>query len=231
MRTRYSFMTGLPAGETARVRDHDGEPVLTYRSFASIVGVVSALMSGIVFASSLAAVIFLVAEGRFIPGVIAIVLGIGFSAVIAMLVPAVNVSVSAGDGKTLAIAQTSRFTFPSATFAISCDEHQRLARVRRSVFSRLGRNRWILLHPTEDRVIGVAVEETLGRALIRKAAGKFRRSLDANVVIHSQGSPAGTIVRRPDMDGNVDYLDLPPDAPIDRRVAVAVATLVLGSEP
>jgi hypothetical protein len=224
-------MTGLPAGETARVHNGEGEPVLSYRSFASIVGVVAALMSGVVFISGLAAVIFLAAEGRFGPAIVAIVLSMAFSGLIAMLVPPVNVAVTGHDGKPLGIAQTSRFSFPSATFSITCGEQQQLARVRRSAFSRLGRNRWTLLHPAKDLVTGAAVEETLGRALVRKVAGKFRRTLDANVVIHCQGSPAGTIVRRPDADGNVDYLELPVDAPIDRRVAVALATLVLGSEP
>jgi len=39
----------------------------------------------------------------------------------------------------------------------------------------------------------------------------------------------GWIIRRPDDKGDVDILDLVGD--IDRRIAVALATLILGSEP
>ena len=39
----------------------------------------------------------------------------------------------------------------------------------------------------------------------------------------------GWILRRPDENGEVDVLDAAGD--IDRRIAVALATLILGSEP
>jgi hypothetical protein len=75
------------------------------------------------------------------------------------------------------------------------------------------------------------VEETLGRALVRKFAAKFNRRYDADVRLQMGRVSAGKIIRRDNGQGEVDVLDLPANSPLDRRVAVALATLVLGSEP
>jgi hypothetical protein len=97
------------------------------------------------------------------------------------------------------------------------------------VWSRLGRNRWDILNSHDDRPIGYAVEESLSRAWLRKFAGKFNPRHQTNVRINYLGKGTGWIVRRPDSNGDVDVLDIAGD--IDRRVAVALATLILGSEP
>ena len=67
--------------------------------------------------------------------------------------------------------------------------------------------------------------------VLRKVAGKFNARYQSNVRIRYAGSEAGWIIRRPSETGAVDVLDLAPDAPLDRRVAMALAVLVLGSEP
>jgi hypothetical protein len=48
--------------------------------------------------------------------------------------------------------------------------------------------------------------------------------------IQHGGIDVGTIVRRPDGERPVDVLELTSDG-LDRRVAVALATLILGREP
>jgi hypothetical protein len=229
--TRYSFATGLRAGEQAAVRDAEGEPVLTYRSFASIVGIVAALMTAIVTVAGFAAVIFLVAEGRPLAAIVAVVLSIAFAGGIAMLVPPLEAVLFDAQQPALTIAQHSRFSFPSVTYALGAPGAGALARVRRSIFSRLGRNRWTLLAPSADAVHGVAIEESFSRAVTRKLLAKFNRSFDANVDLWWEGKHAGTIVRRPDTNGALDYLDLTPHSTIDRRLAVAIAALILGAEP
>jgi len=102
-------------------------------------------------------------------------------------------------------------------------------RLRKSVWSRLGRNRWDILDAGDNRPIGYAAEESLSRAFLRKLAGKFNRRYESNIRINYLGQGAGWIVRRPDNTGDVDILELGDD--IDRRVAIALATLILGSEP
>ena len=229
--TRYVFATGLRAGEPAAVRDADGNPVLTYRSFASIVGIVAALMTAIVTVAGFAAVIFLVAEGRPLAAIVAVVLSIAFAGGIAMLVPPLEAVLFDAKQPALAITQHSRFSFPSVTYALTASGSAPLARVRRSIFSRLGRNRWTLLAPIADAIHGVAIEESLSRALTRKLLAKFNRSFDANVDLWWEGKHAATIVRRPDANGALDYLDLTPHTTIDHRLAVTVAALILGAEP
>ena len=229
--TRYYFATGLRAGEPAAIRNAEGEPLLTYRSFASIVGIVAALMTAIVAVAGFAAVIFLVAEGRPLAAIVAVVLSVAFAGGIAMLVPPLEAVLFEAQQPSLTIAQHSRFSFPSVTYALAAPGSGTLARVRRSIFSRLGRNRWTLLAPSADALHGVAIEESFSRAVTRKLLAKFNRSFDANVDLWWEGKHAGTIVRRPDANGALDYLELTPHTTIDRRVAVAVAALVLGAEP
>jgi hypothetical protein len=227
---RFCFVAGMPAGEKASIRDEQGHVLLTYRGFASIVGMVGAMMACIVTVAGLAGFVFLITEGNFLAAAITMILTLGFAALIAMLVPTISVTLFEDDKPSVMIEQYSRIAIPVATYVVRTGDGQLLAVLRKSVFSRLGRNRWRILD-AENRTIGEAVEESLGRALIRKIAGKFNPSLESNVHIRARGRNAGSIIRRPNGSSGAGYLDVPPDAPMDRRVAIAIATLVFGSEP
>jgi len=220
----------LRAGLLAQIRDDDGHVLLTYRSFASVVGIVAALMSGIVLVAGIAAVAFLVAEHRPVPAAIALALSIGFAILIALLVPRTHVTLYNDNAPALTIAQLSRAAFPSATFAVATPDGRVLALLRKSFLSRLGRNRWTILDPDSKRILGYALEESLGRAYKRKLFAKFNRRHDANVNVRYEASDAATIVRRPDGQGRVDVVELVSDA-FDARVGVGLALLVLASEP
>jgi hypothetical protein len=226
-------MSGIPAGEGARIRDDSGEILLGYRSFASVVGVIAALVSGVVLIAGLAAVCFLVAEGRIAAAILALMLSAGFSVVIAMLVPAINVTIFEGTTPVITIAQESNLAFPSVTHAVIGREGRPIARLRKNVLARFGRNRWDILSGDADRALGYAAEESFVRALMRKIGGKFNADFESNVRIHYLGKDAGWIVRRPDTGGAVDVLDLSEDSArlLDRRVGIALATLILGAEP
>ena len=224
-------MTGMPAGETVNVRDGDGNVILHYRSFASVTSVVAAVMAAIVIVSGLAAAIFLYTEDRLVPAGIALLLAAAFSVMIAMLVPATNATLYDGAQPVLTVAQQSSISIPVVTFVVATADGRPLARLRKNVFSRLGRNRWRILPVVDERAVGEASEESLSRALVRKMFGKFSARYQSNVVVRWLGARAATIVRRPDAAGRIDVLDIDPESVIDRRVAVAVATLILGSEP
>jgi hypothetical protein len=222
-KNRYRFTSGLRAGELARIRDDEGSPVLTYRSFASVVGIVAALVSGIVLVAGLAAVAFLVAEQSATRAVIVFALTLAFSFGISLLVPRTDVTLYDGDQPSLTISQN--FLFPTASYVVATAAGQTLASLRRSAFSRIGRNRWTIL--VDGRPLGHAVEESFSRAITRKFLGKFDRRFDGNVKLEYSGLDAGTIIRR---GADADTLELRGEL-IDRRVAIALATLVLGSEP
>ena len=205
--------------------------VLTYRGFASVVSIVGALVAGIVIVAGAAAALFLFAERRQLPAVASMVLSLGFSAVIATLVPRTRVTLYDGSKPSLVIVQRPRVAFPRTTYAVKTPDGATIALLGRSMLSRLGRNSWSIDSPVDQRGSGFAVEESLGRALVRKFAGKFNRSHQANIRLYHQGLASGVIVRRPDQTGEADYLDLAANGTLDRRVAVALATLVFGAEP
>jgi hypothetical protein len=230
-RSRFQFMSGIPAGETAYIRGDDGNALLSYRSFASIVGVIAALMSSVVLVAGAAGVIFLMIEARPLPAVAALMLSAAFSAMIIILIPATHVTIFDGAVPAITIAQQSSVNFPSVTYAIGTGDGKPVARIAKSFFSRFGRNRWELLDANDFLARGEAIEESLGRALVRKVFGKFAPSYQSNIRLTWNGEEAGWIIRRPAADGHADVLELNPTTTLDRRAAVALAVLVLGSEP
>jgi hypothetical protein len=219
--TRYRFTTGLRTGEVAAIRDQDGKVLLSYRSFASVVGIVATLVSAIVLLAGLASVLFLLAEGSPLRALAALVLTLTFATFIAMLVPRVNVTLYDEHHPALTVWQ--RTLFPRTTYVVATPNGTTLAEVRRTFLSRLGRNRWTILQ--DGRPIGEAVEDSFAGAMVRKLLGKFDRRFETNLRITHGGLEAGRIVRR---EG--ELLELTSDA-LDRRVAVALATLVFGREP
>lgn len=229
--TTYQFATGLPAGETATIRDADHKVLLTYRSFASVVGIVASLVCGLVLLAGVAAVLFLIEKDSFLLAAIASVLTIAFASFIGLLVPRTHVTLY--DDGTPALSISQRSAFPSAIYTVATPNGATLATLRKSFFARLGRNRWTITQ--EDRFLGDATEESFARAILRKFLGKFSRRFETNVQIQHGGIDAGRIIRRPlrDAEGGerpVDLLELSGDG-LDRRVAVALATVILGSEP
>ena len=190
-------------------------------------------MAGIVAIAGLAAAFLLGSEGRSLPAIAAILLAIFFALFIAMLVPPTTVRVMEGDAPALVIVQKSRFAFPRVAFAVLGGNGTAIALIRRGILSRFGTNRWHVMSADGRMQIADAAEESFGRAIVRKFAGKFSRNFESNLRIRSGYETVGWILRRPEAGRQVDVLDLSSDSAklLDRRVAVALATLVLGSEP
>ena len=145
--TRYQFSPGVRAGDTASINDSEGNALLTYRSFASVVQVVAALVIAIVLITGFAASAFLVAEERVGAAVAAAVLSIGFATLIAALVPHTRVTLYRGSDPALRIVQKSRFSFPTTTWAVRTPGGDELALLRKGALSRLATNRWKIVVP------------------------------------------------------------------------------------
>ncbi|HEY2321573.1 MAG TPA: hypothetical protein VGJ82_01805 [Thermoanaerobaculia bacterium] len=222
-KSRFRFSPGLPAGETARIRDDEGNVLFTYRSFASVIGIVASLVASIVIVAGIAATGFLLAEHNVATALVALVLSVFFALVIVALVPPINVTLFNDTSPALTIAQKSRSSFPRVTFAVVTPEGTPVGVLRKSVFSRLGRNRWAL----DGR--GYAIEESFYRAILRKMFGKFSRHYEANMLVYAPYEVA-RIIRRPDAHGDVNVLEV-NGTHADRRLLIALATLVFGSEP
>lgn len=219
--SEFRFTIGLHAGELAQVRSTNGETLLTYRAFATITGVIAAFLAGIVAVAGLAATLLLISDAAFLRAAIALVLTLTFSFVIALLAPRTNVTLYEEQQPALAINQ--RAIFPSAVYLVSTPNGAQLAELRKSFLSRLGRNRWRIFH--DGRLLGEAREISFFGAMLRKLLGKFSRSFETDVQITSGGLEVGRILRR-----QGDALIVTSDN-VDRRVLVALATLILGREP
>lgn len=190
-----------------------------------MIGIVASLVAAIVIVSGVAATLFLLLEKHPITAIAAFVLSVFFSLVIVMLVPPVSVTLFNDDTPAVTVSQRSRTSFPSATYAVVTPDGHTLALLRKSLASRLGRNRWSILD-ANGLEIGQAREESLSRALTRKVLGKFHRGYESDVQIEIAGCNAGKILRR----SEPDVLQIMSDA-VDDRVLIALATLVLGMEP
>ena len=221
----------MRSGETAHIRDDKGNTLLTYRSFASVVGIVAALVAAIVIIAGAASALFLFAEQRSSAAIAALILSLAFSGIIATLVPRTKVTLFEGTEPKLTIAQRSRLSFPAAAYIVVTPDGTAIGTLTRSAMARLGRNRWVINAPPDQRGSAFAVEQSLGRALVRKLLGKFSRSYEVDFRIVDHGMPAGEIRRRIDTSGDYDILQLENASALDRRVAVALATLIFGAEP
>jgi hypothetical protein len=191
-----------------------------------VIGIVAAFVSAIVSLAGFAAVLFLLVEGFTVRAIAAFGLTLIFAFFIAMLVPHVNVTLYDEHHPALTIAQ--RATHPGTSYVVATPNGTTLAELRKGAFSRLGRHRWTVVQ--EGRLLAEAREESWSRAMVRKLLGKFNRRYETNFIIEYGGLEAGRILRRPDDHGAADVLELTNDA-LDRRIAVALAVLVLGREP
>ena len=170
------------------------------------------------FVAGVAATLFLISQKSPLPALLALALTLVFTFVITRLVPRINVTLY-DDGKpALTISQRA-----NATYVVATPNGNILGRLRKSPFSFLGRTRWTITH--DGRILAEAIEESFGRAILRKLYGKFSRRFESNLFLRLPGLEMGRILRRDE-----DVLELTGDA-LDRRLAVALATVVFGREP
>jgi hypothetical protein len=184
---------------------------------------VAAFVTGIVVVAGLASVVFLMSDHAPLRAGLVLVLTLVFALCIVMLAPRTNVTLYDDGHPALTISQRGR-----NTFVVAAPNGAHLAELRKSFLSRIGRNRWIILH--DGRYLGEGIEDSFFGALLRKLFGKFSRAFETNVRITHGGVDVARILRRPDPSGRKDVLEVTSDA-LDRRVLVALATLILGREP
>ena len=166
----------------------------------------------------MAATLFLVYQKAPLQTLLVLVLTLLFTFVITRLVPRISVTLYDDGTPALTISQRA-----NATYVVATPNGTILGRLRKSPFSFLGRTRWTISH--DGRVLAEAIEESFGRAILRKLYGKFSRRFESNFSLRLPGLEMGRIVRRED-----DLLELTGDA-LDRRLAVALATIVFGRHP
>lgn len=222
----YFYATGLRPGEHATIRGENGDTILSYRAFASIVGVVAGLVAAIVAVAGLAGTALLVAEGAPFRAGAALALTALFVFFIVLLVPKTKFQLQHEGSVVLSVSQTS--LFPATKYTVTAPDGSSVGELRRGLLARIGRERWTIHH--EGAYVGEASEASLLRAWRRRIAGKFSRRWQTDLVVEHGAMEAARIHRRPDTEGRTDYLEITSDLG-DRRIAVALATLLFGGEP
>jgi hypothetical protein len=228
---RYTFPRLTRHGDLAAITCDDGT-TLWYRSFVSITALVATLVTAFVSLCGMAAVIYLLIDGRFGAAILCLLVTTGFELIIPLLIPPVDVrffSDRSLNTRAMEVTQIGRPLLPSDRFSVKDGDGRELGRVERSALSRLTRHRWSIFDDAL-RARGETIEESTGRALIRKITGRFRPDLDSDLVLTIDDRPAGRLVRRD--AGDRVLLDLSRRVEgLDERVLVAMAALVFGLEP
>jgi hypothetical protein len=200
--------------------------VFSYRGFASVTRTVALLVSVVILLSGLAGALLLLAEGLPSRSIAVGVLTLLFTWLVKQLVPRLRVTLYQGAVPALTLSEQPRLT--TSTVILATAEGVRLAEIRQTGLSRLGRNRWII--DVNGVPLGHAVEEGLGPAMVRKLLGKFSRRFETNIVIVFARTIVGQIVRRDRGDDERHLLELRGDL-LDRRIAIGLTALILGREP
>jgi hypothetical protein len=228
---RYTFPRLTRRGDVAAIVGDEGT-TLWYRSFVSVTALVATLISTLVFLCGLAAVLYLLFEGRFGAAFLSLLVTAGFGAVIPLLVPPTDVVLFTDATLTirvLEIVQVGRPLLPADRFSVRNADGHELGGIERSALSRLTRHRW-LIFDEDRRLRGVTIEESTARALIRKITGKFRPDLDSDLLLRIDDEAAGRLIRR--AGGERVTLDLwRTNQGLDERLVIAMAALVFGLEP
>jgi len=197
-----------------------------------VTSLVATLVTAFVSLCGLAAVLYLLFEGRFGAAFLSLLVTAGFGAVIPLLVPPTDVvffTDATLTTRVLEIVQVGRPLLPVDRFSVRSAEGNELGQVERSALSRLTRHRW-LIFDHDGRLRGVTIEESTARALIRKLTGKFRPDLDSDLLLRIDDEAAGRLIRR--AGGERVTLDLwRTGRSLDERLVVAMAALVFGLEP
>jgi hypothetical protein len=229
---RYTFPRLTRRGDVAAIVGDDGT-TLWYRSFVSVTSLVATLVTAFVSLCGVAAVTYLLIDGRFGGALLSLLVTAAFEVVIPLLVPPAHVvffSDTSLTTRALEIVQVGRPLLPADRFSVRSADGKELGQIERSALSRLTRHRWLIFdHDGSPRAM--TIEESTARAMIRKLTGKFRPDLDSDLLLTIDDAAAGRLIRR--TSGERVTLDLSPGRrqSLDERLVVAMAALVFGLEP
>ena len=229
---KYTFPRLTRRGELAAILSDEGT-TLWYRSFVSVTSLVATLVTAFVSLCGVAAVTYLLIDGRFAGALLSLLVTAAFEVVIPLLVPPTNVVFFSDKSLTtraLEIVQVGRPLLPADRFSVRSADGKELGQIERSALSRLTRHRW-LIFDHDGRLRSVTIEESTARAMVRKLTGKFRPDLDSDLLLTIDDAAAGRLIRR--ASGERVTLDLSPGSrqSFDERLIVAMAALVFGLEP
>lgn len=233
--SRYVLDVSVPYGERSTVRDESGNPLFHYKRPVNLAGFLAGLFATLVAIAGAGVTIFLAASAFYFQALVAFLMTAGFVLVILLLVPRRRHIYLYDDpdlsSVNLMLWQETRFTFPVLRFSVRAADGRMISSFSRNFLSIFGRHRWAIGDALGTSTLGCAVEDSLGKALLRKFLGSFFGLFKTNFHILIGDEKVGVIDRR---TSGLDryFLDLTPDASygFDRRTALALAILIDGLE-
>jgi hypothetical protein len=220
---RYSIESSAPGKRIARVAFED-EQIVWHRPESSTRRAAAAALLAVA-ASGLVVATLLAGDSRGIPALLSIALTVLFARVVVALVPRHHLSLLAGPGKRvwLTILELSSPLAPSASYRVEQSDGVPLALIRRDAMSLVAPVRW---NVTEQRGggSGVAVEEPLWKALLRKLLGNFFGLLATSFRLFADGASVAVI--RWSRARSVVEVAAGPHLPFARRTLLALAAVV-----
>jgi pSer/pThr/pTyr-binding forkhead associated (FHA) protein len=224
---RFDVEADVPWGEIVAVRDQASGTCFHYRRSFSVVAIVAAIVASLVlFAGSIVAAFLAVEKHQLLAGV-AVALTLLFAVGILLLVPKRHVHIFGDEALSqlvLAISEESVFGLPIVTFRVRLADGSTVGYLTKNALLNLVRGRWDFLDHDRRRV-GSALEQGVGRPLLRKFLGDFFGLLTTDyAVLLTNGARSGAYYRR-QPPGTPRRIELPSSRP-DPRLALAFALLV-----
>ena len=231
-RSRYLLDLSVPYGERSTIRDESGNPLFFYKRPVNLLGYLAAMVASMILVAGVTAAVVLVLEDLHAASILAMVLTALFALAVLLLVPRRHVYIY-DDASMLRVAlmiwQESRFSFPRLRFSTRLEQGELIGFFSRSFWSGLGRRRWSIYDDTGKARLGVAVEDSLIRAILRKFFGLFFSAFRTNFRILAAGRQVGIVDRR-GATLNQYQVQLTAGAPFDPRLLLGLAVVIDGLE-
>ncbi len=190
------------------------------------------MVASMILIAGVAAAIVLVIEELRAASLLTTILTVLFALTVLLLVPRRHVYIY-DDASMLCVAlmiwQESRFSYPRLRFSTRMAEGELIGFFSRSFWSGLGRRRWSIYDTTGSARVGVAVEDSFTRAILRKIFGIFSGAFRTNFRILARGEQVGFVDRRGAVL-NQYGVQLAPEAPFDPRLLLGLAVVIDGLE-
>jgi len=217
----------VPWGEIVSVRDQGDVKRFHYRRIFNVVAIVAAIVASLVlFAGSIVAT-FLAVEKHSLLAAVAVTLTLFFTGGILLLVPKRHVLIFGDEALSqlaLAITEESIFGLPIVTFRVRLADGSTVGYLTKNALFGIVKRRWSFLD-SDRREVGFALEQGVGRPLLRKLLGDFFGLLTTDYALLLPGGVRCGSYRRRQPPGTARRIELPSSRP-DPRLALAFALLV-----
>lgn len=225
--TSLYFETGAAAGRRCAARFSDGSIACTWRNYGGVAGAVASLARSLIVISGVGVALLLANEGAYFGAVGAIVLSLGFAFLVAVLGPNIAVTLLAPHGA--AVLSIRQLTRVPGSWLIMTPAGERLALVRRPRFHRARGERWFITD-LGGRVVASFRDRSSARRIVRLLTFGIVAPAARELEFVAGEASSGQLTSRGGGAEATRRLDVTRH-PIDARITLAAAALILTGEP